>query len=83
MINNIIPEDVINHIISFLSKCEICDIYYIKNDLQQCVRCNKIWCDKCNSNCRYINWIYFKIHLPICHRCYNDLLTTSFIRYHV
>ena len=27
MINNIIPEDVINHILSFLSKCEICDIY--------------------------------------------------------
>ena len=58
------------------------DIYYINNDLQKCIRCNKIWCDNCNKNCKYINWIYFKIHLPVCHRCYNDLLTTSFVSYH-
>ena len=82
MINNSLPEDVINYITSFLNICEICNTYYVKNDLQKCMKCSKIWCDNCNNNCHYISWIYFKIHLPICHICYNDLLTRSFIRYH-
>ena len=89
MNNSQLPEDVIDYITSYLNICDICDIYCLERDTEKCVNCNKIWCNKCNSNCGYINWMYFKIHLPICNKCCHDItnnyspFTNSIIRYHI
>lgn len=69
MNNPQLPEDVIDYIISHLRKCDICNIYCIESEIENCVSCKNIWCSKCSSHCGYINCPYFKVRLPICNKC--------------
>ena len=72
-----IPKDVINHILSFFGRCELCQgmIPYTTFEMQKygmkCTFCKCSWCDSCIKKNDHINLQkrYFESWFYVCETC--------------
>ncbi len=69
----ILPYEIINHIKSFLIKCEKCNSYFDEKSSNICVSCKKAWCIYCCEICpNYIGFHYYQLFIMTCHECLTE-----------
>ncbi|GIS52483.1 MAG: hypothetical protein Ct9H90mP28_1990 [Paracoccaceae bacterium] len=65
----ILPNDVIQHIQSFLIKCEYCQRFFDMNHSNLCISCKRSWCDDCKRNTNFIGYSYHQLYIMACKYC--------------
>ena len=79
--NNLVllPYEIIDEILQYLIVCEVCNKYKLKKESYTCSICKRSWCHKCNNQNKFIKWVYLESYLTMCHYCYKELRSASFI----
>lgn len=68
-----LPEEIINYVIGYLTRCECCQKYNDCSSSRTCVMCKRSWCHECSSKHNYISYCYFEIYVMTCKHCLAEL----------
>ena len=65
----ILPDEIVQYIKTFLTKCENCNRFFDVNFSNQCISCKFSWCDLCKRKNNFIGYSYYKLYILTCKNC--------------